>query len=96
MIDLRGTLGSPPIVFPGVRMQHPELPDGTPGNAPLMPIGARAQQSLGACVGCSAARNPTGIGDLVPWYSKIPLWAKIAAGLVLAGGVGYGIYRFVR
>lgn len=97
MIDLSRGLGAPPIVFPGVRMFHPEAPSGLPGNAPVMPIGQAAQRALGNSEVSTAA--PQSVADLRPWFSRLPLWAKIGMGIGAAGvlaGVSYGVYRAVR
>lgn len=99
MIDLRAGLGAPPIVFPGVRMQHPALPSGTPGSAPLMPPGQAAQAGIG-CPGFPAVAGARmaglGIGSLQSWWDRIPLWARLAGSAVVFAGVSYGTYRLVR
>lgn len=97
MIDLRAGLGAPPITFPGVRMQHADAPPGLPGSAPIMPPAQVAARALngGMCIGCPDTSS-IGIGDLRSWWSRIPMWVKIGAGVVLAAGTGYGVYRLVR
>jgi hypothetical protein len=100
VIDLQQNLGAPPIVFPGVPMvKFGSMPSGIPGNAHLRPIAATAAANvaLAGCVGCSAGSAIAGVGDLAPsWWSRIPTWIKIAGGVGLAGGLAYGVYRWLR
>lgn len=95
MINLQSALGAPPVVFPRVGMPRIGMPGGMPGNAPVTSMAAQAGAQCPSCT-----RNGTmmaGVGDLAPGlWARIPLWAKIAGGVTLAGGLGFLVWRLVR
>jgi hypothetical protein len=82
------------VAAPGMPVLHTGAPSGVAHGAPIMTQG----QQAGAILGCPPGINCAGggIADAASWWSKIPLWVKIGGGFLLLGGVGYGVYRFVR
>jgi hypothetical protein len=94
VINLQAGLGAPPVVFPGVPLKHPSVPQINTG-APMMPRGQVAQRALG-CINClpqgANGLALQGVGDLTTWWARIPTWAKISGMLGLAVGAGLLTY----
>lgn len=61
-------------------------------------MAGRAPAGIAGCPGCTGPDGTPMLKDVAPltWWTRIPLWAKIAGGIVLAGGVGLLLYRVSR
>lgn len=110
--EARGSFMAVPIVIPGPQMPRVGMPAFNTGNPPRMDQNQAAANAAGAfmaqrapvaggilgCPSCNGAEGGPMLKDVAPpsWWARIPLWAKIAGGTVIVGGLGFAVFKMTR